>query len=113
MAATDNLGPQWFHGTYRKFAPGETIDPGHDKAVSNDVPQGHVYFSPSVHVAGDHAEWGASEHARGTGTPHVYKVEPTGEHEPDPYYQGARRSAAPLRITGEAKYDKEWGIWKP
>lgn len=97
MAATDNLNPQQFyrgHGETHK--PGDLISPGKE---------GYVYGTTSAATAKTYG-------------PHVYRVEFTGESEPDPEYavdpsirrmkgepppkHEARRSTSPVRVLGDA-----------
>ena len=109
MRHTAGKTAAYYHGNPWKMEPGTLLEPGHEPVIS-DIPQEHVFFSESPHHA---AEWAnlATDYARDEGgynraNPHVYEVEPQGEHEADPLagpagLPGDRRTTSPLRIIRE------------
>lgn len=99
-------GP-FFHGTTAKLSVGEFLTAGHRSNYRPEIVMNHIYFTAFVDGAGLAAEI-AAELAGGQALPRVYKVEPTGENDPnvtDKKFPGnptqSYRSTAPLRIVGE------------
>ena len=113
MAATDDLMPQFYHGTRADLKPGDLIEPGHPPGVGErDMMTTCVYLTPNL----DAAIWEA-ELAVGEGPGRIYMVEPTGpiEDNPQPTDQKSPagptmsyRSREPLRVTGEVT---EWRLY--
>lgn len=80
MAAQDNLGRQWYHGTYEKLSEGTELIPGAKRNKQNFPPAGDntaVYLEPSVYQA---HHWGqmAAKSARRKNV-HIYQVQPLDE----------------------------------
>ncbi len=113
MAATDDLMPQFYHGTRADLKPGDLIEPGHPPGVGErDMMTTCVYLTPNL----DAAIWEA-ELAVGEGPGRIYMVEQTGpiEDNPQPTDQKSPagptmsyRSREPLRVTGEVT---EWRLY--
>lgn len=80
MSASDHLQPaQFFHGSPRKFAPGDVIESGH--ASHSGVPAEHVFLSTTRRNA---KLWGSTPDADGTlRGGHVYEVTAPASYEPD------------------------------
>jgi 8-oxo-dGTP diphosphatase len=105
-AAAD--GP-WYHGTHRERRPGSYVipEPGGIERGSGDF----NFFTDSKPNADYYA---ASRSRLNPGSaPHVYEVEPTGDHEEDPddsgsEYWRSRRSAHPLRVIREIPHNPRW-----
>jgi hypothetical protein len=81
MAASEHLGPQFFHGTTADLRAGDTIEPGHGANWEQSSSE-HVYFTDSRKAAKGWAKGGR-----------VYEVEPTGEYEPDANFPEGRISS--------------------
>ena len=107
---TDALdaGP-FFHGTVADLQVGDLLTAGYQSNYRPEVLMNHIYFTALVHGAGLAAEI-AAELTKGSATPRVYVVEPTGTFENDPNVTDKKfpgnptrsyRSSAPLRIIGE------------
>lgn len=101
-------GP-FFHGTTAILQPGEVLTAGFPSNYRPEIVMNHVYFTALRDGAGLAAEI-AAELASGAATPHVYRVEPTGEYENDPNVTDKKfpgnptrsyRTAEPLRIVEE------------
>lgn len=115
MSADDHLSPQQFyHGTDKDYTPGHLIDPAqphervHDSSV-DDV----AYFSPRRDQAAYYGRLAAKRSNPGSDDEEignrvrVYRVEPTGDYEPD--RNDPRRSnqtRSPLRVV------KRVGRWE-
>ncbi|HWJ89164.1 MAG TPA: NAD(+)--rifampin ADP-ribosyltransferase [Pelagibacterium sp.] len=107
---TDALdaGP-FFHGTVADLQVGDLLTAGYQSNYRPEVLMNHIYFTALVDGAGLAAEI-AAELTKGSATPRVYVVEPTGTFENDPNVTDKKfpgnptrsyRSSAPLRIIGE------------
>ncbi|MFD5226160.1 NAD(+)--rifampin ADP-ribosyltransferase [Microbacterium sp. NPDC058342] len=101
-------GP-FFHGTTAALPPGSLLSPGFPSNYRPEILMNHIYFTALRDGAGLAAEL-AAELASGPASPHVYRVEPTGEFENDPNVTDKRfpgnptrsyRSSSPLRIVAE------------
>jgi rifampin ADP-ribosylating transferase len=101
-------GP-FFHGTTAHLVVGDLLTAGFPSNYRPEIVMNHVYFTALCDGAGLAAEI-AAELSDGIGTPHVYRVEPTGEFENDPNVTDKRfpgnptrsyRSAQPVRILAE------------
>lgn len=111
MSASESLGRQFFHGTSDVRVPGELIDPSvkHETTLGygpqND-PRAFYMTTHSPYTTAntngiEHARQYADLHAKKTGRdPHVYQVEPTGEHWPD-RHPGAFVTRSPVRVVVE------------
>jgi rifampin ADP-ribosylating transferase len=104
VSAALDEGP-FFHGTRADLRPGDLLTAGFRSNYRPEVVMNHVYFTALVDGAGL-----AAELAAGTGSPRVYRVEPTGPYEDDPNVTDKKfpgnptrsyRSSAPLRVLGE------------
>nr|WP_218860347.1 NAD(+)--rifampin ADP-ribosyltransferase [Petropleomorpha daqingensis] len=98
-------GP-FFHGTKADLRVGDLLTPGFRSNYRPEVVMNHIYFTALRDGAGL-----AAELAPGNRAPRVYVVEPTGPFEDDPNVTDKKfpgnptrsyRSAAPLRVLGEA-----------
>lgn len=98
-------GP-FYHGTKADLKTGDLLTAGFNSNYSSTVVMNHVYFTALVNGAGL-----AAELAPGDGQARVYIIEPTGSFESDPNVTDKKfpgnptrsyRSAAPLKIVGEA-----------
>ena len=101
-------GP-FFHGTTATLQPGEVLTAGFPSNYRPEIVMNHVSFTALRDGASLAAEI-AAELASGTATPHVYRVEPTGEFENDPNVTDKRfpgnptrsyRTSDPLRVVEE------------
>lgn len=107
MAASDNLGPQFYHGTATRFRVGDVLTPeganAHGRFESSEGDhRDKVYFSPQRRAAVNYAWRAAYNRPDGTTIPeggHVYGVEPAGDYEEDPYSKGDFRTTGSLRVT--------------
>lgn len=100
-------GP-FFHGTVADVAVGDLLTAGHRSNYRPEVVMNHIYFTALRDGAGLAAE--VAVELAGSGTPHVYEVEPGGEFENDPNVTDKKfpgnptrsyRSTAPLRVVRE------------
>lgn len=100
-----DAGP-FFHGTRADLRPGDLLTPGRPSNYQSDLVMNHVYFTAMLNGAAL-----AAALAQGDGAERVYVVEPTGAFEDDPNVTDKKfpgnltrsyRTAAPLRVTGEA-----------
>jgi hypothetical protein len=94
MAASDHLGPQFYHASAHEFSPGDLVEPGHAAR--------HVYTHGQS--SGNHVYAGASPEHVGFFGRNTYHVEPTGPMENDPedvWGMGFYRSSHPLRVVGK------------
>ncbi len=121
MAATDNLGPQWFHGTNADLKPGDLVEPSFAGRNEGDrVTKNTAYFTGDRYAARYYAKQ-AHSNQRSQGTPRVYEVEPTGPHDYDPDSENSmlsdhdpHASRHPLKVKGlveqreAADYDVPW-----
>jgi tetratricopeptide (TPR) repeat protein len=98
-------GP-FYHGTKADLQVGDLLTAGGSSNYQSALKMNHIYFTALVNGAGL-----AAALAKGDGREHVYIVEPTGTFENDPNVTDKKfpgnptrsyRSAAPLRIVGEA-----------
>jgi len=98
-------GP-FYHGTRADLQVGDMLTPGGGSNYQPDLIMNHIYFTALANGAGL-----AAALAKGDGLEHVYIVEPTGSFENDPNVTDKKfpgnptrsyRSAAPLKIVGEA-----------
>lgn len=103
MAATDHLGPQFYHGTSvaSGLDVGDMLTPGHAPMHDISSPD-HVYFTDNGGAARKYASYAAGGYKPGM---RVFTVQPTGPYEPDPNewsddYEAHYRTTSPLRITG-------------
>lgn len=105
-------GP-FFHGTRASLGPGDRLTAGRRSNYRSDVVMNHVYFTALVSGAGLAAELAVA--LAGEGTPHVYRVEPTGAFENDPNVTDKKfpgnptrsyRTRAPLRVLGEVEFPR-------
>jgi GNAT superfamily N-acetyltransferase/2'-5' RNA ligase len=116
-----------YHGTPFAFAPGSTVDPGHDPSFGGreDVGEGQpAYMSSSPHAAGAWAEEAIEDRrARGQDVsgmrPRVYEVRPTGhfgidESNRDEYTPSYTDyySHSPLRVVREVPFDSSRAPWR-
>ncbi len=114
MAALET-GP-FFHGTRADLKLGDLLTAGFISNYRDTVVMNHIYFTALAKGAGL-----AAEIAKGSGSPRVYVVEPTGDFENDPNVTDKKfpgnptrsyRSKLPLKIVGEVKswelYDREF-----
>lgn len=93
-------GGEWFHGTTDVHAPGAVIDPAKPHRANFDPEHSD---SKSVYIAGSvkHALHYAERDKGGLGEPHVYQVEPTGEHWPIAPGSNQHQTKSPIRIVRE------------
>ena len=102
MAASDHLGPQFYHGTAAQLVPGQdAIEPGH---APNFTPESDnmVHFTNDPGHAAGYADKAYARNA--SGRPRVYQVEPTGNYDLHMEVRPGRsiyRSASPLRDVRE------------
>ncbi len=98
-------GP-FYHGTRADLQVGDLLKAGHSSNYKAELKMNHIYFSALANGAGL-----AAALATGEGHERVYRVEPTGDFENDPNVTDKKfpgnptrsyRSAAPLKIVGEA-----------
>ena len=98
-------GP-FYHGTRAHLPVGNLLTPGVISNYDAAITMNHIYFTASANVAGL-----AAALAKGDGRERVYIIEPTGSFENDPNVTDKKmpgnptrsyRSAAPLKIIGEA-----------
>lgn len=103
-----DVGP-FYHGTRADLQPGDLLTAGFRSNYVPEIVMNHIYFTAQIDVAG----LGAAL-ALGEGRSRVYVVAPTGAFENDPNVTDKKfpgnptrsyRSAAPLRVVGEAS---EW-----
>jgi hypothetical protein len=78
VSALDHLSePQFYHGTHREFAPGDTLTPpsvgGHKMAHPERSSGHHVYISTDPKEAHSYASLAAMRHG---GKARVYQVDP-------------------------------------
>lgn len=108
MTEALDAGP-FFHGTVADLQVGDLLTAGYQSNYRPEVLMNHIYFTALVDGAGLAAEI-AAELTKGSATPRVYVVEPTGTFENDPNVTDKKfpgnptrsyRSSAPLRIIGE------------
>lgn len=101
-------GP-FFHGTTAALRSGDLFSPGFPSNYRPEILMNHIYFTALRDGAGLAAEL-AAELAGSGASPHVYRVEPTGEFENDPNVTDKKfpgnptrsyRSRDPLRIVEE------------
>jgi hypothetical protein len=101
MAASDYLNQQqFFHGTRHTLEPGQMMEGGvHPSNQGFGTPLPHVYFSASHDVAAHFGDMGTHQAER-----KVYRVEPVGKHEADPYAEPEEQAfrARKVRVLGEA-----------
>ena len=99
MSASDNLRKeQFFHGTTRKLTeitPASTHPNWMKPVFQNETDRDHAYATTSEDNAWHYAQLAHNVAVhRGNApfpVPRVYEVEPMGEHEPDPEYDGDRQ----------------------
>lgn len=98
-------GP-FYHGTKADLQVGDLLNAGGGSNYSSGLKMNHIYFTALANGAGL-----AAALAKGDGRERVYIIEPTGSFENDPNVTDKKfpgnptrsyRSAAPLRIVGEA-----------
>jgi hypothetical protein len=80
----------FFHGTNVKLRPGELLSPAKATGVKPYLPDGTHYRDDLVYMTtGDHMaeRYAVGRAGRHGGEPHVYEVEPVGQHFPDPEAQ--------------------------
>jgi rifampin ADP-ribosylating transferase len=89
-----NLNPdQFFHGTVRKFSPGDVIAPGHSSNFGAESDPRYAYATGTEPGAWSYAEKAWHADPSGTsGPPRVYEVEPIGRHSKDPQVDSSGRS---------------------
>lgn len=91
---------KWYHGTSDVHAPGTVINP----AVAHRANFDPEHSDPkSVYIAGSvrHAMHYAERDKGGLGDPHVYEVEPLGEHWPIAPGSDQHQTRHPIRIIRE------------
>lgn len=98
-------GP-FYHGTKADLQVGDLLTAGGNSNYKSEFKMNHIYFTAMVNGAGL-----AAALAKGDGNERVYIVEPIGTYEDDPNLTDKKfpgnptrsyRSAAPLKIVGEA-----------
>ncbi|MDF0531217.1 NAD(+)--rifampin ADP-ribosyltransferase [Tsukamurella sp. 8F] len=108
MSDALDAGP-FFHGTKAGLAAGDLLTPGFRSNYRPEVVMNHIYFTALRDGAGLAAELAVALDGD-QGTPHVYRVEPTGEYENDPNVTDKKfpgnptrsyRSSEPLRVVEE------------
>ena len=97
---------EWYHGTARRFEPGDLVDPDHPSHYQPD-PEGYAFFTPDRGRAHHYAETALAREPYEAGKDsRVYQVEPTGPHfsvDPRGGPQASdRKSVYPLRVVREA-----------
>jgi hypothetical protein len=100
MSATEHLRPeQFFHGTTRpnltEITPADRHPTWMKPVFENETDRGHAYATTDESNAWHYAQLAhntAVHRSRGGPfpVPRVYQVEPMGEHETDPEYDGDR-----------------------
>lgn len=105
----DHIKGPFFHGTKTEVAIGEELVPGRPSNYHEDRVANHVYFAALL----EPAIWGAELAVAlggGTGSKHIYLVEPTGPFEDDPNVTNKRfpgnvtrsyRTGHSMRVVGE------------
>jgi rifampin ADP-ribosylating transferase len=91
---------RFFHGTTDKYQPGDVIDPAKPHRANFDPEHSEpksVYFAAKARQAMHYAE----RDKGGLGDPHVYEVEPTGEHWPIAPGVTQYQTKHPLRVIRE------------
>lgn len=91
---------KWYHGTSDVRQPGELIDPSIEHRANFDPEHSNPQ---SVYIAGSirHALHYAERDRSGLGEPHVYEVEPLGEHWPIAPGSDQHQTKSPIRIIRE------------
>lgn len=111
MAASDHLGPQFYHGTSgeHSFRPGDTLTPGGGRMA-------HVYYTSNLNTAGSYATYAQpiGENGRpdfnAEAVPgRVYRVQPEtkagrriGKHAQDPW-SGLKGNEDAFRTRGQLR----------
>nr|WP_315035617.1 NAD(+)--rifampin ADP-ribosyltransferase [uncultured Chryseobacterium sp.] len=97
-------GP-FYHGTKADLQVGDLLIAGGNSNYKSEFKMNHIYFTALPNGAGL-----AAALAKGSGSEHVYIVEPTGDFENDPNLTDKKfpgnptrsyRSQVPLKIVGE------------
>ena len=103
------LNPQqFFHGSRHTFEPGHMLTPEGGAEAGSSWGAGqtdmHVYFTPKRSAARSFAEEGMGPRHDVDARPKVYRVQPTGPHEPDEDEAGfpSFKTKHPVRVLGEA-----------
>ena len=97
----------WYHGTGHELVSGDRLTPEKADELGRvyDARDKHIFFTDSPAHAATFALGATNLHnalwPKDAQTPHVYQVEPEGEHEEDPNLPGlgGRRTMSPLRIV--------------
>lgn len=97
--ARDQSG-KWYHGTSDVHQPGDVIDPSITHRANFDPEHSEPH---SVYIAGSvkHALHYAERDRGGLGEPHIYEIEPTGEHWPIAPGSDQHQTKSPIRILRE------------
>jgi rifampin ADP-ribosylating transferase len=107
----DHVQGPFFHGTRSAVGAGDLLVPGHRSNYQDDRTSNHVYFAALLEPAVWAAEL-AIALAGGTGSGHIYVVEPTGPFEDDPNVTDKRfpgnvtrsyRTRHPLLVVDEVE----------
>jgi hypothetical protein len=104
----DHVTGPFFHGTGATFDIGDEIVAGHPSNYHDGRISNHVYFAALLEPAVYGAELAVA--LTGSGTEHIYVVEPTGPFEDDPNVTNKRfpgnvtqsyRTKHPVRVVAE------------
>ena len=109
----------WYHGTGHELAPGDRLTPEKADELGRvyDARDEHIFFTDSPAHAATFALGATNLHnalwPKDAQTPHVYQVEPEGEHEEDPNLPGlgGRRTMAPLRVVRKVSLLEHMAAW--
>lgn len=100
MSAEEHLqSAQFFHGSAHRIVRGGVISPGNAAGVNSHWGTGdYAHATTDLHNAAWYGKEAAS-HRGFDAAVHVYRVEPLGEHEPDPADETAVRSKAGFKVV--------------